>query len=39
MEDQLLGRGSTGNVYLGYHKDDPKKKVAVKAVDTRMVEN
>ena len=39
MEDQLIGKGSTGNVYLGYMASNPKQQVAIKAIDIRATHN
>lgn len=38
-ENQLLGKGSTGNVYLGHSQKDRNKKYAVKAIDLSEVTN
>lgn len=35
----LLGKGSTGNVYLGWNINDPNKKYAVKAIDLTEINN
>eukprot|EP00127_Corallochytrium_limacisporum_P000545 Clim_evm1s18 gene=Clim_evmTU1s18 len=32
-----LGRGTYGTVYIGHHKDDEKKQVAIKVVDLRQL--
>lgn len=39
VEDQLLGRGATGNVYLGYQLHPPHHKVAVKVIDLKKIDN
>jgi serine/threonine protein kinase len=35
----LLGKGSTGNVYLGVHNDDVSHKVAIKSIDLSSIDN
>ena len=39
MEECLIGKGSTGNVYLGYLSSNPKQQVAIKAIDIRATHN
>lgn len=39
VEEKLLGRGSTGNVYLGYEIHPPHRQLAVKAVDLKKIDN
>jgi len=33
VESQLLGKGSTGNVYLGFERGQPHHKVAIKVIN------
>lgn len=35
----MIGKGSTGNVYLGRSTKDPTKKYAVKAIDLSEITN
>lgn len=39
VDSQLLGKGSTGNVYLGFLLAAPQVKVAVKAISLREIDN
>lgn len=39
LHDQLLGKGSTGNVYLGFHAQNPAKKTAIKEIDLKSIDN
>lgn len=39
VQDHLLGKGSTGNVYLGYQLHPPHSRVAVKAIDLKTIDN
>lgn len=39
IDTQLLGKGSTGNVYLGFLLASPTVRVAIKAIDLRDVDN
>lgn len=39
VDSQLLGKGSTGNVYLGFLLTAPQVKVAVKAINLREIDN
>lgn len=39
VDSQLLGKGSTGNVYLGFLLATPQAKVAVKAINLREIDN
>ena len=35
----LLGKGSTGNVYLGFERTNPANRVAIKVIDLRTIDN
>jgi predicted Ser/Thr protein kinase len=35
VDSELLGKGSTGNVYLGYLVNSPQLRVAIKAIDLK----
>lgn len=35
VDSQLLGKGSTGNVYLGFLIHAPQSKVAIKAINLK----
>lgn len=37
--NQLLGKGSTGNVYLGYYNHNTTHKVAIKEIDLSTINN
>lgn len=37
--DQLLGKGSTGNVYAGFYNNRPEQRVAVKEIDLNTIDN
>ncbi len=39
IDSQLLGKGSTGNVYLGFLLNSPQLKVAVKAINLKEIDN
>ncbi len=39
FQDQLLGKGSTGDVYYGESLKHPGKKYAVKAIDMSEINN
>jgi len=39
FEDQLIGKGSTGNVYLGQSLKDNSKRLAIKAIDLAEINN
>ena len=39
QDSQLLGKGSTGNVYLGFAIQAPERKVAIKAIDLKEIDN
>jgi len=39
IEDRVLGKGSTGYVFLGFETANPNHKVAIKAIDLRQVDN
>jgi serine/threonine-protein kinase CLA4 len=39
FEDQLIGKGSTGNVYLGQSLKQEEKKLAIKAIDLAEINN
>ena len=36
---QLLGKGSTGNVYLSHPHQHPQQKLAIKVIDARALQN
>lgn len=38
-DHKLLGKGSTGNVYLGFLNHQPDRKVAIKSIDLSSVNN
>lgn len=38
-EHKLLGKGSTGNVFLGFRNNDPSSKVAIKSIDLSTINN
>ena len=38
-QQQLLGKGSTGNVYLGKQLVPPHRNVAIKAIDLKNIDN
>jgi serine/threonine protein kinase len=35
----LLGKGSTGNVYLGFERNSPLNRVAIKVIDLKTIDN
>jgi len=35
IDAQLLGKGSTGNVYLGYERNNTQHRVAIKAINLK----
>ena len=39
LHDQLLGKGSTGNVYLGINAHNPSQKTAIKDIDLQTIDN
>ena len=39
VDSQLIGKGSTGNVYLGFQLQPPHQKVAIKAIDLKNIDN
>ncbi len=39
IDSQLLGKGSTGNVYLGFLINTPQIKLAVKAINLKEIDN
>ena len=39
VDSRLLGKGSTGNVYMGYHRRNPAHLVAVKVIDLQSIDN
>jgi serine/threonine protein kinase len=39
VDSQLLGKGSTGNVYLGFLLINPQAKVAIKAINLKEIDN
>lgn len=39
VDSQLLGKGSTGNVYLGFLLATPQARVAIKAINLREIDN
>lgn len=39
IESQLLGKGSTGNVYLGFERNNPQNRVAIKAINLIEIDN
>lgn len=38
-DHKLLGKGSTGNVYLGFIGNDSNRKVAIKSIDLSTINN
>lgn len=38
-ESILLGKGSTGNVYLGFERNNPYNRVAIKVIDLKTIDN
>lgn len=38
-DHKMLGKGSTGNVYLGFLNSQPDRKVAIKSIDLSTVNN
>ena len=38
-EHKLLGKGSTGDVFLGFHNEWPEQKVAIKSIDLSTIDN
>jgi hypothetical protein len=39
FDDKLIGKGSTGNVYLGYELQPPHRQRAIKAIDLKKIDN
>lgn len=39
IEDRVLGKGSTGYVFLGFETANPNHKVAIKAIDLKQIDN
>lgn len=39
LESQLLGKGSTGNVYLGLNLCNQNRRLAIKAIDLNEIDN
>ena len=39
VDSRLLGKGSTGSVYLGYDRRNPTQTVAIKAIDLDTIDN
>jgi len=39
IDAQILGKGSTGNVHLGFELTNPNRKVAIKAIDLKNIDN
>jgi len=39
LDEKLLGKGSTGNVYLGIERNQPHNKVAIKAINLKEIDN
>jgi len=39
LHDQLLGKGSTGNVYRGLNAHNPSQKTAIKEIDMHNIDN
>lgn len=37
--NELLGKGSTGNVYLGFCNGQPDRRVAIKQIDLTSINN
>lgn len=39
VDSCMLGKGSTGNVYLGFERANSTNRVAIKAIDLRSIDN
>ena len=39
VDSRLLGKGSTGNVYIGYERRNPSNIVAIKVIDLQTIDN